>query len=37
VNVYECFGTGGREFREYESRTPIVGVLQERELTTRYY
>jgi len=41
VNVYECFGTGGgrgiREFREYERRTPIVGVLRERELTTRYY
>ena len=29
VNVYECFGTGGREFREYKSRMPIVGVLQE--------
>jgi len=40
VNVYECFGTGGREvreFREYESRTPIIGILRERELTTRYY
>ena len=36
VKVYKCFSTGRREVREYESRTPIVGVLQERELTTRY-
>jgi len=40
VNVYECFGTGRREFevtrvREYESRTPIVGALRERELTVK--
>jgi len=40
VNVYECFGTGRQEvqeFREYESHTPIVGILRERELMTRYY
>ena len=36
VKVYECFGTVRREVREYESRMPIVGVLRERELTTRY-
>jgi len=36
AKVYECFGTGRREVREYESRTPIVGVIRERELTTRY-
>ena len=26
-----------QEFREYKSCMPIVGVLRERELTTRYY
>jgi len=32
VNVYKCFGTGGREvqeFRKYESCMPIVGILRE--------
>ena len=29
VKVYKCFGTERREVREYESHTPIVGILRE--------
>ena len=43
VRVYECFGTmalrvhtARREFESSRERTPIVGVLREREVTTRY-
>ena len=41
--VYECFGTmalrahaARRKFESSRERTPIVGVLREREVTTRF-